>query len=64
MIGARTISFALLLAVASIIGMVGMLVVEGAWDVAFFVLTLLPIPVGLWHGWQHYKGARQARTPP
>jgi len=34
------------LALLSIIGLVGMLLVEGGWDVLFFALAVLPLGVG------------------
>ena len=45
MTGKHTIVAITLLAILSMFGLIGMLVVEGSWDL-FFLLTILPLLVG------------------
>ncbi|WP_269791072.1 hypothetical protein [Stenotrophomonas sp. Iso1] len=52
MTGKRAIIVITSMAILSIIGLIGMLVAEGGWDVCFFLLAILPLvvgAVGLWH---------------
>ncbi|HEX7990491.1 MAG TPA: hypothetical protein VF513_10045 [Stenotrophomonas sp.] len=46
MTGKHTIVAITLLAILSMFGLIGMLVVEGSWDLFFFLLTILPLLVG------------------
>jgi hypothetical protein len=45
--GARALAAIAWLALAGIAGIVGMLLTEGAWNAAFFVLAALPLLAGL-----------------
>lgn len=59
MTGARTMMAAVLMALLSLAGIVGMLVAEaGAWDVVFFFLALLPFMVAAacWWLWRSQGG--------
>jgi len=46
MTGKRTIIVTTVLAILSMLGLIGMLVVEGGWDLFFFLLSILPLLVG------------------
>lgn len=46
--GRRALLRVLLFALAAIVGIVGMLLTEGAWNVAFFLLAGLPLVAGTW----------------
>lgn len=51
MTGKRTILVTAVLAILSVAGLIGMLVVEGAWDVSFFALAIMPLLVGFVSWW-------------
>ncbi|MGE8227215.1 MAG: hypothetical protein ACN6RK_15650 [Stenotrophomonas sp.] len=57
MTGKHTIVAITLLAILSMFGLIGMLVVEGSWDLFFFLLTILPLLVGAAALWRR-KSAR------
>ncbi|WP_282268750.1 hypothetical protein [Stenotrophomonas sp. PS02298] len=46
MTGKRTIIVTTVLAILGMVGLIGMLVVEGGWDLFFFLLSILPLLVG------------------
>lgn len=50
----------LLMALASMAGIVGMLLYEGAGDVVCFVLTAMPPILGGWYAWR-MRGSRRTR---
>ena len=52
MTGKHTIVVTTLLAILSMFGLIGMLVVEGGWDLFFFLLTILPLLVGAVAMWR------------
>lgn len=52
MTGKHTIVATTLLAILSMFGLIGMLVVEGSWDLFFFLLTILPLLVGVAALWR------------
>lgn len=52
MTGKRTIIVTVLLAILSMLGLIGMLVVDGGWDLFFFLLTILPLLVGVVAMWR------------
>lgn len=52
MTGRHTIVATTLLAILSMLGLIGMLVVEGIWDLFFFLLTILPLLVGAITMWR------------
>ena len=52
MTGKHTIVAITLLAILSMFGLIGMLVVDGGWDLFFFLLTILPLLVGVVAMWR------------
>lgn len=48
MMGQKTLRLVLVMALLSIAGIIGMLLVDSGWDWAFFALTALPLAVGGW----------------
>lgn len=46
MIGARAIILITSMALLCIVGLIGMLVADSAWDFCFFLLTILPLLFG------------------
>ncbi|WP_296248381.1 hypothetical protein [uncultured Stenotrophomonas sp.] len=52
MTGKRTIIVTTVLAILSMVGLIGMLVVEGGWDLFFFLLSILPLLVGVFALWR------------
>jgi len=57
MTGKHTIILTTVLAILSMLGLIGMLVVEGGWDLFFFLLTILPLLVGVIALWRR-RGVR------
>jgi len=57
MTGKHTIILTTVLAILSMLGLIGMLVVEGGWDLFFFLLTILPLLVGVVALWRR-RGVR------
>ncbi len=49
--GRRTMRLVLTLALLSVGGLIGMLVATNDWDLAYFLLSALPIVVGGWCAW-------------
>lgn len=56
MTGKHTIILTTVLAILSMLGLIGMLVVEGGWDLFFFLLTILPLLVGVVALWRRRGG--------
>ena len=50
--GARALWLVLALALAAIVGIVGMLFVEGGWDLVLLAMTASPLLVGAGLGWR------------
>lgn len=49
----RTLRLVLGMALLSVAGIIGMLLVDSALDWVFFALTALPLAVGGWRYWVH-----------
>ncbi len=52
MTGSRTMLTAVAMALLCMAGLVGMLLLEGGWDVPFFLLAVLPLVIGLAAMWR------------
>lgn len=58
---ASPLKWILAMALISMSGIVGMLLVEGAADVGFFLLAALPLVVGVWRWAVHRRSAVRGR---
>ncbi len=63
MTGARAIWLVVALAICAIVGIAGMLLVEGGWDRVFFGMALLPLAVGASRRWWRQRPTDAAGNP-